>query len=132
MKPILSLKRFRAQQTTGLALLKAMASLFSNAKRHLRGPMYSAVPGNGKRSQFNVGTVSKNKDNVVSCCVYAAEVLLGTHEAMMQADHIFARANPKIVGDAMITTSEHKGLRALRRGLRKAIVLGEREARAGA
>jgi hypothetical protein len=122
MKPISTLKVYQSA-TTPEQLLKGFLKLMSSPKRHLRGPMYSVLPGNGKSYQMN--SPCSTKEEAVSACTLGALNILTAptyHNMRVDTQRMISATALRLYGDtSFIEVSDIRGLRAIRRVVRETL-----------
>ena len=126
MKTILSLPSYQ-RHTSAAAVIRAMQRLFRNPARHIRGPFFSAAPGNGTEDQFGEGCPA---EEAVSACAAGAKDLLsrstGTRIAVRRAlNHACVQLSEEKAlpewTDNYVSVSDGIGLPALRLVMARAI-----------
>ncbi len=123
MKPVSQLALDK-KATTPAQLLKAFLRLTKNPKRHLRGPMYSSKPGNGKSYQME-GSCCDGEEAVSACAMGALNLLVArghVHVYMDTKSLLNATANNLYPSNpGFIDVSDELGLRAIRRVFQKTL-----------
>lgn len=122
MKPISKLAMYKSA-TTSEQLLKLFLKLTNNPKRHIRGPMFSNMPGNGKKYQMEAW--GKDTDAVSGCALGLFNLLTADGHHMMRTgtqnklSDTTARLYPNHT--SFIDVSDSLGLHAIRRVVKETL-----------
>jgi hypothetical protein len=131
VKPISKLS-FMQGARSPIAAVSALIRLFSNPKRHIRGPFFATTPSNGRIDQpYGLGS----EEAAVSACASGALMILFKDEPFTDAPtatrertrRALEDAASRVYGDNMIAVSDGKGRAAFLRVAKAA----RKELRAG-
>lgn len=122
MKPISKLAMYKSA-TNSEQLLKLFLKLTNNPKRHIRGPMYSNLPGNGKKYQLEGW--GKDTEAVSGCALGLFNLLTadGAHLMRTQTQIRLSGTAARLYPDnpSFIDVSDSLGLRAIRRVVKETL-----------
>lgn len=122
MKPISKLAMYKSA-TTSEQLLKLFLKLTNNPKRHIRGPLFSNMPGNGKKYQLEGW--GKDTEAVSGCALGLFNLLTAPDMHSMRVDtqsklaSTVFRLYPGYT--SFVDVSDRLGLRAIRRVVKETL-----------